>query len=256
MLKNYTLLVACLLMTIFAQAQGSESFTSMPAGQSSYAPRTWTGDNGLPWNATDARTDQTITASNPAITIRNGAVTCDDIPGGITAISFRHQQEFGGSGGSLEVYINGSLAGTASPTAAEATASFDLTSLNVTGIFDLEIRQVTAGLRISIDDITWVGFNNFPACIEPAAQPTNLLLTSTPNSITGNFTAPVPDVNAYLIIRSTAATLSATPVDGTVYTVGQAFGGGTVIGYSSINSFTDNTLNPSTTYYYFVFCIE
>ena len=36
----------------------TESFENIPASASSYATRTWTGDSGLDWTATDARTDQ------------------------------------------------------------------------------------------------------------------------------------------------------------------------------------------------------
>lgn len=253
MLKNFTLLFTLLVVSLTGFGQ-SETFSNIITGAGSYAQRDWTGDNGLPWRATDARTDQTITAGNPAITIRDGSVTCNGIPGGISSLAFTHQQKFTGSGSVLQVYINGTLVGTANPTTTVATAS--ISSLNINGNFDLEIRQTTPGLRIAIDDVTWTAFNNNPPCAEPAAQPTNLILSSSPNSITGSFTAPVPEADAYLIVRSTAATLSATPADGTVYNAGQAFGGGTVIGYSSVNNFTDNSLNPSTTYYYFIFAIS
>lgn len=254
MFRNLLLSILALTFSIICYSQGSETFTQIQTGQGSYALRNWTGDNGLPWSASDARTDQTISASNPAITIRNGSVICDDIPGGISSISFRHQQEFTGSGGSLQVYINAGLVGTATPTTTEGLASFDLSALNITGSFDLEIRQVTAGLRISIDDITWEGFNNNPPCTTPAAQPTALNLNSTPNTVSGSFTAAVAD--NYLVVRSSNATLSADPVNGTAYLPGQALGGGIVVGVYSGTTFSDINLTASTLYYYFIFSLN
>src|SRR5690606_13059301 len=50
---------------------GAETFENIPPDASNYDDRTWTGDNGTAWTATDARTDQTITSR--AITIRNGS---------------------------------------------------------------------------------------------------------------------------------------------------------------------------------------
>jgi endonuclease I len=105
--------------------------------------------------------------------------------------------------------------------------------------------------RLAIDDINIGGAS--PPCIEPANQPTNLILTPTPTTISGTFDAAIPVVEEYLIVRSTASTLSTGPVDGTFYTTGQALGGGTVVTSTTSTSFTDINLIPATTYYYFVF---
>lgn len=90
-------------------------------------------------------------------------------------------------------------------------------------------------------------------CTAPTAQPTALLLTSTISTINGSFTAASPIPTSYLVIRSLSPTLSGNPVNGTTYTAGQVIGGGTVIQYSSSNSFTNTSLNASTTYYFFIF---
>jgi endonuclease I len=128
--------------------------------------------------------------------------------------------------------------------AAGSTFYFRWTDFNITSSDD----------GLAIDDIT-INFSGtvIPPCSEPAAQPTNLVLTPTPTTISGSFTAAVPDVDEYLVVRSTSATLSATPADGTTYTIGQALGGGTVIAFSSATTFTDINLTPNTTYYYFIF---
>ncbi len=93
-----------------------------------------------------------------------------------------------------------------------------------------------------------------PACIAPTAPPTSLLLT--PHSgtqINGSFTAAVPAATNYLVLRSTSASLSANPVNGTTYAVGSTLGGATVLSNGASTSFISTGLSPNTRYYYFVF---
>lgn len=93
-----------------------------------------------------------------------------------------------------------------------------------------------------------------PACVAPTNQATSLSLTGiTASSIDVGFTAASPAADNYLVIRSTSASLSATPVDGATYGVGSAFGGGTVVSNGTSTSFTSSGLSASITYYYFVF---
>ena len=108
--------------------------------------------------------------------------------------------------------------------------------------------------RIAIDDINIGGAA--PPCTEPTNQPTNLILTPTPTTISGSFDAAIPAVDEYLVVRSTSSTLSASPVDGTVYAIGTAFGGGNVVNYGTSTSFVNSGLLSSTLYYYFVFAIN
>ncbi|MES2429762.1 MAG: endonuclease [Bacteroidota bacterium] len=110
---------------------------------------------------------------------------------------------------------------------------------------------------LAIDNFT-VSFNGIvtPPCNEPTVQPTGLVLTPSPASISGSFTPPATAPDQYLIVRSTSNTLSSTPVDVTTYTQGQSFGGGTIIAIQSGTTFTDNSLSPSTVYYYFVFAFN
>ncbi|MBP6288088.1 MAG: hypothetical protein KA409_14300, partial [Ferruginibacter sp.] len=105
--------------------------------------------------------------------------------------------------------------------------------------------------RIAIDDIS-IGGGAAP-CTEPASQPSNLVLTPTPTTVSGTFDAAIPAANEYLIVRSTAATLASPPADGTFYTTGDPLGGGVVVSSTTSISFTDINLIPATTYYYFVF---
>jgi len=91
-----------------------------------------------------------------------------------------------------------------------------------------------------------------PACVTPSAQPTALILTPTQISMDGSFT-PAAGADNYLVVRSLNSSLSATPVDGTIYAVGSALGGGIVDYFGASATFTSTGLTANTLYYYFVF---
>lgn len=253
MTKHYTLFSLLLFAFCAVFSQTSESFTHLPTLDpvSAYGSFSWTGDNGLTWSATDSRTDQSMTGK--AIVVRNGYVSCDDIPNGISSITFKHLQFFSKSGGNLDVYINGIKVGSAHPTTTLAT--FTLSNLNIAGNFDLQIIQTTSGLRIGIDDLSWQSYNAAP-CIEPTAQPTGLMLASTTNSVSGTFTAASPSADEYLVVRSTSPTLDASPQDGTSYSEGSALGTATVAAVVASGLFTDDGLAANTNYYYFIFAMN
>ena len=118
-----------------------------------------------------------------------------------------------------------------------------------------DLNATSSDDGLAIDDFT-ISYNGTvaPPCSEPTSQPSNLVLTPTPTTITVDFTATVAD--EYMVVRSTSSTLSASPVDGTVYAIGTVFGGGTVANYGSSTSFVNSGLAPSTLYYYFVFAIN
>ncbi|WP_394759054.1 GEVED domain-containing protein, partial [Flavobacterium sp.] len=93
-----------------------------------------------------------------------------------------------------------------------------------------------------------------PACTgAPTAQPTGLVLTPVGQSIGGSFTFPVPAANQYLVVISTSA-IAPTPVNGTVYNIGDSVGAGyTVVDNDSNNTFNAGALNLSTTYYIYIY---
>jgi len=247
-------------------AQGTETFTNMPANASGYATRTWVGDNGLTWNATDARTDQTITGR--AIGIRLGGVSSTGVANGIGTLTFKYAYLFTAGGNALlEVKVNGNVVGTilvptpAIPPAIPATATIN--NINIPGTFTLEINQVNpstappaSGPRVALDDVSWTTFSG-SACITPAAQPTNLVFgTVTNNSIAGSFTAATPAADGYLVIMSTSSTLAQLPVNGTTYASDDVLGNGTILTVSSQVSFAPQSLLQGTTYYFFVFTVN
>lgn len=90
-------------------------------------------------------------------------------------------------------------------------------------------------------------------CMAPVSQPSNLQFSSVNHlSISGSFDAAA-DASDYLVVRSTNNSLSAIPVDDTIYQPGSSLGGGTVVSWSGNAAFTAIGLTPATTYYFFVF---
>ena len=91
-----------------------------------------------------------------------------------------------------------------------------------------------------------------PPCATPTSQGTALSLATSNTSISGTFTS-VSDADNYLIIKSTAATLGATPSDNVDYNIGDVFGNGTVLTNATSSTFYATGLNPNTTYYFYIF---
>lgn len=91
-----------------------------------------------------------------------------------------------------------------------------------------------------------------PVCATPAAQPVSLQLSVGNNFISGYFTAAA-NTDGYIVIMSSASSLTATPQNGTGYTVGTALGNGTVLANAAATSFIATGLSPSATYYFYVF---
>ncbi len=101
-----------------------------------------------------------------------------------------------------------------------------------------------------------IGGNIVGPCTSPANQPTALVLTAGSSTVSGSFTASLgtPGADHYLVVRSTSATLTASPSAATTYTTGTLIGGGAVVAYQTGTTFTDNgPLTSGIHYYYFVF---
>lgn len=81
--------------------------------------------------------------------------------------------------------------------------------------------------------LTW----NIPTeCAAPAAQPTDLVLTSTSDQINGSFT-PVEGADYYLVLYTEGDAVPGVPEDGTVYAKGEVLGEATVAGYGADTNF-------------------
>lgn len=128
----------------------NETFANMGASSSSYANRTWTGDNGWNWNATDARTDQTI--NSKAITLRNGSLTnVTPINGGMGNLTFTYKRVFNDNS-TLKVFVNGQQYGGDIIVSSETPSTFSY-DIDVNAPISLEI--VNSGNRTVIDDLVW-----------------------------------------------------------------------------------------------------
>lgn len=132
---------------------------------------------------------------------------------------------------------------------------------------NVQVRFITwnpsgTGARsaISIDNISITSGTPLPPCTELTAQPMNLMLAPASTTVTGTFNlipAATTVVN-YLVVRSSPAALSASPLDGEIYDPGETVNGGNGIAVeiNTDGSFTDINLMPGTDYFYTVFAIE
>lgn len=130
---------------------GTEDFTNIPANANNYTTRTWTNNN-ITWNATQARTDQTI--NGRAITIQNGYLTnTTPTAGGIQSLTVTTQLKFTGNPGNLNVEINGTPAGTIPYSSTVGT--FTINNINISGNVTIKITNPSSSNRVAIDDVSW-----------------------------------------------------------------------------------------------------
>ncbi|KQT16076.1 hypothetical protein ASG31_13950 [Chryseobacterium sp. Leaf404] len=128
---------------------GTEDFSAMPANASNYAIRTWTS-NGITWNATDARTDQTI--NGRAVVIRNGNLTSSTLSGGVNSVTVSTRLPFtNDSSGTLTLKINGTTVGTIPYSSVVQTTT--ISNINISG--NAVISITSTGDRVAIDDLSW-----------------------------------------------------------------------------------------------------
>lgn len=175
------------LFSLWSWGQATESFTNIPtATTSSYLTRSWTGDNGLSWAATLARTDQTMTGK-AICTNGDGTVTSPTVSGGIGVLTFNYVRAFTGtSPRTIGVYVNGTqIGGNISVSAtSDVVQAYTSPAINISGNVVVELR--TSGTQIKIDNVSWTGYS---------ATTPNLQLTGTPvnhgTACFGSSVAPV-----------------------------------------------------------------
>jgi endonuclease I/chitodextrinase len=147
--------------TIISSSCASESFENIPASASSYATQTWTGDSGLNWTATDARTDQTL--NTKAICIRNGSLTSSTSADGIGSLTVTTQQKFtSGNSGTFSLRVNGNIVGTipfGAPGGLATTTT--ISNINIAGDVTISITDNSnlATSRVAFDDLSWTCFS-------------------------------------------------------------------------------------------------
>ncbi|MDR6158720.1 endonuclease I/chitodextrinase [Chryseobacterium sp. SLBN-27] len=159
---------------------GTENFETIPNAGNGYGSRTWT-NAGITWNATDARTDQTI--NGKAITIQNGYLTnTTTATGGIQSLTATTQLKFSGSSNSLNVEINGTLVGTIPYSSTIGT--FTINNINVTGNVIIKITNPVSGNRVAIDDLSWTCYSGALATEEISKDKSQF--TIYPNPVKNN----------------------------------------------------------------------
>ncbi|MFD2550619.1 endonuclease [Bizionia sediminis] len=136
----------------------TETFQNIPANSGSYDTRTWTGDNGGTWTATDARTDQTI--SNRAITVRNGSITAPSTSGGIGSFTVTTKRVFGGSPGTFNLKVNNTLVGTIAYGDQDVVQTTTISNINIEGTVSITIDGNTGSNRVAFDDLSYTCYAN------------------------------------------------------------------------------------------------
>ncbi|WP_431106939.1 endonuclease [Winogradskyella poriferorum] len=140
----------------------TEDFENIPANSSQYTNRTWTGTNGT-WNATEARTDQTINNRAILIDYRGssdlGILTSPTVNGGIGSLTVTTQRIFSGTDGNLDVIVNGNVVGTIPYSDTQQTTT--ISNINVDGMITVEISDNDSGnARVGIDDLSWTCYSS------------------------------------------------------------------------------------------------
>ncbi len=229
---------------------GVTSATGGVAG--SFTNKTWTGDEGLEFTATDARTDRTI--NGPAIMIRNGSLSVNNITGGISSLTLTTQRQFTGGTGTLTVSVNGTTVGSIPYGASVQTST--ISNIDISGTYDLEISSNNSD-RIALDDLEIACFSNI--CVLPTVHSTNPSVSAiTSNSATLNWTSG--DGGSRIVVARAGGAVNVTPVDGATYLANSTFGSGAQIGADNYvvyngtgNSVTVEGLTPGVQYYFTIF---
>ena len=134
----------------------------MPVNSSSYSTLTWTGDDGIEWNATKSRTDQTLNGRAVAIALLRdneaGSMTSSTFANGMGSLTASTIRAFSGGAGNLNVLVNGNIVGTLPYDTAQQTTT--ISNINISGNITIEItRSGSEEDRVIIDDLTWTCFS-------------------------------------------------------------------------------------------------
>jgi len=207
---KYILFFSLILVNLISNkvfGQCSEDFEGIPANNSSYLTRSWSNACGT-WEATNARTDQTITTR--AICINGGGhVLSPSVSGGIADLSFKYQEKFTGSS-TITVYVNGVSKGTFTFTSTVQTAS--ITGINVSGNIQIEIvNNGASGNRVAIDDLSWTGLACTPPTVTsfaPSSGPVGTRVAITGSGFTGATDVTFDGISAssYTVVSNTEIT--------------------------------------------------
>ncbi|WP_111708595.1 endonuclease [Lutibacter citreus] len=206
---------------------GSETFTNIGASSSSYTSVNWTGDGGGTWNATGARTDQTITGK--AITIKNGTLTTPTTANGIGELTVTTKLPFSDSASSINVKVNNVIVGNI-PYSSSATTT-TIPNINISGSITIVFDGSTSGNRVSIDDLSWSCFSSSD--------------TETPSTIA--------DLSASNVTNDSADLTWTVSTDNVGVTSYEIFKDGVFLASSTTNSYNVSGLTINTSYEFTVY---
>ena len=129
--------------------------------------------------------------------------------------------------------------------------SYTVTGLSPNTPYYFRVKAVNASCESLY--VTANATTNMLPCSTPLSAISVAVTSSSSTTVTGTITAPATAPTGYLVIRSTTATLSAGPVNNTIYTTSNTIGGGNVVSVGTGTTFTNTGLTANTTYYYFVY---
>ncbi|MBS1595613.1 MAG: fibronectin type III domain-containing protein [Bacteroidetes bacterium] len=170
----------------------------------------------------------------------------------------------GSAGGLGEEYTLGTATNVTNGLSSLCPLSITVPTGATTGSVRMRISSKYSGYTTScatgidgeFEDYTVVIAAPLTPCTSPTVAPTALTATSSATTLSGSFTPPSTlPTGGYLVLYSTASTMSAQPVAGTSYTIGNTIGGATVIGVNPVgtNTFSYSTgISANTQYYVFV----
>ncbi len=155
-------------------------------------------------------------------------------------------------------YTNGVTFGTGTVLTNTTTNSFTAAGLSPSTNYFFSVyayKNCPEGIRYYQGNPLSGSVTTLPICTAPLTQPAGLSFgTSTVNSINGSFTGSGAD--QYLVLISSASSLTASPVNGINYLLNDSLGGGKVIQNGSGTSFSATELNSSSNYYIHVFAAK
>ncbi|MEO9571322.1 MAG: lamin tail domain-containing protein [Polaribacter sp.] len=164
------LLFAFVMITNSFFGQGSENFTNSTA-TSSYADGSFIGNNSITWNYVASRDENSdgngAGIDGNALMLRRStepsSVSATSISGGIGNFSVTLYKGFSGSGNrQVELFINGDSKGTSvafDDADDKDKYTFTVNNINISGNFDIEIRNITSK-QVIVDDITWTAYSS------------------------------------------------------------------------------------------------
>lgn len=222
-------------------------------------------------NVTAVATTPCVSPTAPATALTFGTITDVSIAGSFTAASpasdgymvvMSTNNALTGNPIDGVIYNIGDNVGDGSVIANGNATTFTatgLTALTTYYFFVFPVNSVCTGgplyytATVLNDNATTIA--GLPPCAAPAGQPANYVAgTTTINSIQGSFTATTAD--EYLVLRTTAGTLSNNPVNAQAYNAGDILGNAVVVQRSAATSFTATGLLPNTTYNFFIFALN